>query len=143
MDSQPSPTATYGRARIDQNFQSLVRPSDIDGSFFRRNPQSDAAPDTCDNVLIFLPYSFGHNGIASQLNNYLLAAMIATFTNRSMVVLEPPNSQNVFKSNSQFGCPPEVRRPKKKVLRFVPTHLIVSFVHTGMEDGRQANKRGA
>lgn len=115
MDPQPSPIVPYGRSLINQNFQSLVRPSDIDSSFFRRKGENDTP--NCDDVLLFLPYPFGHNGHGSQLNNYLLAAMIATFTDRAMVVLEPPNARNVFKSNSQFGCPPEawktvIRRTK-------------------------------
>lgn len=129
LDVEPSPVVPYGRALVDQNFQSLSRPSDIDGDLFRRKtkakaqknaadgtelggpgthvPPLDADPGACDDVLVFMPYSFGHNGHGSQLNNYLLAAMIATFTDRAMVVLEPPNALNVFKSNSQFGCPPE------------------------------------
>jgi len=54
-----------------------------------------------------MPDSFGHNGHGSQLNNYILAAMIATFTDRALVILEPPPALNNFKSNSQFGCPKE------------------------------------
>lgn len=66
----------------------------------------------CDDVFLFMPYAFAHNGHGSQLNSYLLAVMIATFTNRALIILEPPNSFNVFKGNSQFGCPPEAWETK-------------------------------
>ena len=41
------------------------------------------------------------------VNNYILATMIATYTNRVMVILEPPSQLNNIKGNSQFGCPKE------------------------------------
>eukprot|EP00581_Thalassiosira_minuscula_P012210 CAMPEP_0183715970 /NCGR_PEP_ID=MMETSP0737-20130205/10017_1 /TAXON_ID=385413 /ORGANISM="Thalassiosira miniscula, Strain CCMP1093" /LENGTH=566 /DNA_ID=CAMNT_0025945157 /DNA_START=75 /DNA_END=1775 /DNA_ORIENTATION=+ len=115
LDSEPSSPLKYGRTLIDQNFQSLVRPSGIDSSIFRKMTQAthgagDKGYDestACDNIFLLMPYSFGHNGHGSQLNNFILAALVATFTNRAMVVLEPPPALNVFHSNSQFGCPPE------------------------------------
>lgn len=108
----PPKRLPYGRDTFDQNYQSLVRPSVIHSDMFRQRAREGTAADAaaagaCDDVLLFLPHAFGHNGHASQLNNYLLAALIATFTDRAMVMLEPPPALNNFKSNSQFGCPPE------------------------------------
>lgn len=121
LDSIPTKPMPYGRAMIDQNYQSLLLPSGIDSSLFRKKSQKISIKGmsnlmwskgydeeaACDEVFLFMPQAFSHNGHGSQLNSYLLASMIATFTNRAMVLLEPPNAQNVFKSNSQFGCPPE------------------------------------
>lgn len=119
----------YGRRLIDPNFQSLIYPTDIDGGMFKKQTPQDfeaaAAADTdkgggetsttttikkwsaCEDILLFMPYPFAHNGHGSQLNSFILASLVATYTNRAMVILEPPNQLNVFKSNSQFGCPPE------------------------------------
>ncbi len=60
----------------------------------------------CNNVFLFMPQLFAHNGHGSQLNSYLLASLVARFKNHAMVFLEPPNMLNVFKSNLQWGCPP-------------------------------------
>ena len=102
----------YGRAVIDQNFQGLLHPSEIESSLFRSKGVVHDKGFTddgsaCDNVLLFLPHTFSNHGHGSQMNSYLLAAMVSTFTNRAMVVSEPPPSLNEFTSNSQFGCPPE------------------------------------
>jgi len=109
---------TYGHQKIDPNYNALLHPSDIDSSVFRSKQNSNKkfvvnkgyADDesACENVLLFLPHSFAHTGHANQLNNYLLAAMIATYADRAMIVLEAPPAMNEFMSNSQFGCPPEV-----------------------------------
>jgi len=119
----------YGRRLIDPNFQSLIHPTDIDGVMFKKQTPEDfeaASTDAdtdkggggessttikkwsaCEDILLFMPYPFAHNGHASQLNSFILASLVATYTNRAMVILEPPNQLNAFKSNSQFGCPPE------------------------------------
>lgn len=118
LDTYRTSPLPYGRIMINQNYQALLQPSGIDSSLFRTKQQGGGGDmmydkgyadddSACDNALLFLPQSFAHNGHGSQLNNYLLAAMIATFTNRAMIVLEPPASLNDFKSNSQFGCPSE------------------------------------
>ena len=116
----------YGRRLIDPNFQSLIYPTDIDGGMFKKQTPQDfeaaAVADAkggeesstnnkrwsaCEDILLFMPYPFAHNGHGSQLNSFILAALVATYTNRAMVILEPPNQVNAFKSNSQFGCPSE------------------------------------
>lgn len=117
LDPLPSRPIPYSRSLINQNYQSLLQPSAIDSALFKKEIQqaqqiaggSKGYDDEsmCDNVFLFMPQQFAHNGHGSQLNSYLLASMIATFTNRAMVILEPPPKLNVFKSNSQFGCPPE------------------------------------
>ena len=114
LDEKPARKLIYNRDRIDQNFQSFVQPTDIDSDIFRRVPTVADEEDLCDNILLFMPYSFSHNGHGSQLNNYILAATIATFTGRAMVTLEIDNADNMFKSNSQFGCPKEAWQKKKK-----------------------------
>jgi hypothetical protein len=114
----------YGRRLIDPNFQSLIYPTDIDGKMFKKQtPQefeeaaaaalaggeesSNKKWSACQDILLFMPYPFAHNGHGSQLNSFILAGLVATYTNRAMVILEPPNQVNAFKSNSQFGCPTE------------------------------------
>lgn len=117
----------YGRDMIDQNYQSLMLPSVIDSSMFRlQNPNdfqfppyippssSSSSQSVCDDVLVFMPQPFAHNGHGSQINSYILASLVATFENRAMVLLEPPNELNSFKSNSQFGCPPEAWRTETR-----------------------------
>lgn len=128
LDPKPHRMQPYGRAIINQNYQALRQPSEIDSDLFRKRGQSAGVAgggndgtynkgyaddeSACDDVLLFMPYSFAHNGHGSQLNNYILAAMIATFTNRAMVILEIPPGMNEFKSNSQFGCPAEAWETK-------------------------------
>ena len=113
VEQRPVP---YGRDMVDQNYQSLSWPTSIDSSMFRKQSpkdfqsSSDPSSSPCDDVLLFLPYPFSHNGHGSQINSFILASLISTYTNRAMVVLEPPNDINGFKSNSQFGCPPEAWR---------------------------------
>ncbi|KAL7535059.1 hypothetical protein ACHAXR_006245 [Thalassiosira sp. AJA248-18] len=115
LDTIPAPTIKYGRTDIDQNYQSLIQPSGIDSSIFRKQAQERVGAGAkgyteetaCDDIFLFMPQMFAHNGHGSQLNNYLLAAMIATFTNKAMVILDAPPEFNALKSNSQFGCPPE------------------------------------
>jgi len=58
---------------------------------------------SCGNVLIFMPDMSAHPTIESQLNNYILTAMMATLMNLPMVILDSPPDDN-FDSSSQFGC---------------------------------------
>jgi len=58
---------------------------------------------SCNNVLIFMPDMSVHPTIESQLNNYILTAMMATLMNLPMVILDSPPDDN-FDGSSQFGC---------------------------------------
>lgn len=100
----------------DSQFQTLVPPSEVDYGIERRMPWSvsdyrSAAekrnnPDTrCDDILLFMPQMFARNGHGSQLNSYLLAAMIATYLGKAMVLLEAPARHSKYPNGSQFGCP--------------------------------------
>jgi len=46
------------------------------------------AIDPCDDIVLFVPDV--NLSLERQLNNYILAAMLATFTNKAMVVLDAP-----------------------------------------------------
>jgi len=46
------------------------------------------AVDPCDDIVLFVPDV--NASLERQLNNYILAAMLATFTNKAMVVLDAP-----------------------------------------------------
>jgi hypothetical protein len=134
LDSRPVRSTSYGKNNINPNYQSFLKPSEIDGMMFLRNrrldqPQqqqgveegagessinindtsmkNDGLSASCDNIFLFMPQSFAHHGHGSQLNNYILASLIASHTNRAMILLEAPRENNEYKSNSQFGCPPE------------------------------------
>ena len=118
LDPKAARKITYLRDKINQNYQSFVQPSDIVSDIFRRLPVVDGDDPgrvgLCDDMLLFMPQSFSHNGHGSQINNYILAATVATFTGKAMVTLEVDNEDNMFKSNSQFGCPKDVWQTKKK-----------------------------
>jgi len=105
----------YGKDSF--HFEYLLPPSELDLTVSRRLPvHLHVAPDDtvtpddglCDDILLFLPDSFARNGHGSQLNSYILAAEVATFLNKSLVVYDSPQGvQGVqkFKGGSQFGCP--------------------------------------
>ena len=59
---------------------------------------------TCARILLLLPHIFSQNGHGSQMNNYLMGIAMATYTNRSMLLLEIP-LQWGYQDGSQFGCP--------------------------------------
>lgn len=59
--------------------------------------------DSCNNILLYLQDSNAQNGIGCQLNNYILAVIMTTYTNRSLVAFSDIKSKAF--STSQFGCP--------------------------------------
>lgn len=102
----------YGKDSF--HFEYLLPPSELDLTVSRRlpihtqvPPDDTVTPDDglCDNVLLFLPDSFARNGHGSQLNSYILAAEVATYLNKAMVLYDAPQSVQKFKGGSQFGCP--------------------------------------
>lgn len=102
----------YGKDSF--HFEYLLPPSELDLTVSRRlpihtpvPPDDTVTPDDglCDDVLLFLPDSFARNGHGSQLNSYILAAEVATYLNRALVVHDAPQWVQKFKGGSQFGCP--------------------------------------
>ena len=97
----------------DVNFETLVQPSEIDLLLQRRLPEIEEGHE-CDDILLYMPNQLldGNenddddvqlNGVAGQLNSYLMAVMLATYTSKAMVVLE--SKEDLVPGGSQFGCP--------------------------------------
>ena len=59
--------------------------------------------DSCNNILLYLEDTYALYGIGCQLNNYILAVIMAAYTNRSLVGFS--NVKFTSFSTSQFGCP--------------------------------------
>mmetsp|Transcript_30262 Transcript_30262/g.54800 ORF Transcript_30262/g.54800 Transcript_30262/m.54800 type:complete len:575 (-) Transcript_30262:99-1823(-) len=115
----------------DGQFETLVPPSEIDYSIKNRLPweQKESSFQTkkktnasnnkkCDDILLFMPQMFARNGHGSQLNSYLLAAMMATFLGKAMVVLEAPEKYSKYPNGSQFGCPVDGFKNPEEFLNF-------------------------
>ena len=103
--------APKGRSFIDSDwmdmksqYQTLVPPSEIDFKLERRLFETPGYKQ-CGRILLYLPHDFARNGHGSQLNNYLLASMLATYLNMAMVVLDAPEEETNYANGSQFGCP--------------------------------------
>ena len=95
----------------------------------------------CDDILLFLPTTGRRDGrddgdalslMAEQLNEYLLAALVATYTDRAMVLLEPPHATFTTSSSSGaeggggpswFDCPLD-DVIAKHVKKDTPHHII-------------------
>ena len=84
-------------------FETLLPPSEIDFTINKRLKWDQ--PDKCDDILMLMPYYKAQHGQGSQLNSYLLAALLATYLGKALVILEPPRAANKYPSGSQFGCP--------------------------------------
>ena len=118
-------TATYSHkphlidpswpGHINVNFETLVPPSEIDLLLQRRLPEIEEGRE-CDDILLYMPHAASDNNegdgdtnhhgggiVAQQLNNYLMAVMLSTFTSKAMVLLEP--KEDLVPGGSQFGCP--------------------------------------
>lgn len=76
------------------------------------------ADQKCGDILLFMPHNFARNGHGSQLNSYLLAAMLATFLGKSMVLLDAPRKYSRYPSGSQFGCPVDAFENPEEFLNF-------------------------
>ncbi|KAL7533692.1 hypothetical protein ACHAXR_005389 [Thalassiosira sp. AJA248-18] len=114
------PSGSAGRRRLafldnspvpaQSQFTALVHPGSIDSRHVPMYDGDDNDPERdslCDDVFLFMTSGFDRNGHGSRLNNYLLAALVATYTNKAMVILEPPQEFIQFEGGSQFGCPKE------------------------------------
>ena len=102
-------------------YQTLVPPSEVDYTIERRlpwNQPNNKCINKCDDVLLFMPHIFARNGHGSQLNNYLLAAMLASFMGKAMILLEAPQKYSKYPNGSQFGCPIDAFRNAEEFLKF-------------------------
>ena len=84
------------------NFETLVPPSEIDLQIQQRIPLVQEGHE-CDEILLYMPNQADTATIGGQLNSYLLAVMLATFTSKALVVLE--SEEDLVPGGSQFGCP--------------------------------------
>jgi len=73
----------------------------------------------CDGIFLYMPDMTA--SIEDQLNNYILASMMATFMNLSMVIMDAPPDSNI-KSSSPLGCP----RFRHKIMPPVLSSLLKS-----------------
>lgn len=91
-------------ASNDDSFSFVNRPSEVlvPPAFDANDPQGVKHPHfrgLCDSVLLFLPDPFGGHGLGSQLNNYLIAVLAATYLDRALVLT----------GTGQFvGCPEDM-----------------------------------
>ncbi len=102
-------------------FQTLVPPSEIDYTIERRlpwNQPNNQCRNKCDDILLFMPDYFARNGHGSQLNSYLLAAMLASFMGKAMVLFDAPQKYSKYPNGSQFGCPVDAFKNADEFLRF-------------------------
>ncbi|KAL7532423.1 hypothetical protein ACHAXR_004619 [Thalassiosira sp. AJA248-18] len=113
----------------DSQYETLVPPSEIDYGIQNRlqswdqnqqcYPKKKNGPSTkCDDILLFMPQIFARNGHGSQLNSYLLAAMVATFLGKPLVILEAPQEYSKYPNGSQFGCPVDAFENPEEFLNF-------------------------
>lgn len=94
----------WGDALIQ--FETLVSPAELDFTTSRRLPweeQDEKSSDKCDEILLLMPEYFARNGHGSQLNSYLLAAMMATFLGKAMLILDAPQSYSKYPNGSMVS----------------------------------------
>ena len=86
-------------------YSTLQDVNDIDSSIEKR-AKAEAGGDKCNNIFMYMPdlQSFGDHGHGSQINTYIVAALMGTYLDRNFVLLEPPNGGK-YAGGSQFGCP--------------------------------------
>jgi hypothetical protein len=91
------------------NFETLVPPSEIDLLIQRRLPEIEEGHE-CDDILLYMPNQLkaddddlALDGVEGQLNSYLMAVMLATYTSKAMVILE--SKEDLVPGGSQLGCP--------------------------------------
>jgi len=101
----------------DGQYETLVPPSEIDDSIVNRL-NWDQSNSHCDDVFLFMPQIFARNGHGSQLNSYLLAAMMATYLDKAMVLLEATQKYSRYPSVSQFGCPIDAFQDPDEFINF-------------------------
>ena len=85
-------------------FETLVSPAELDFTISRRLPwEQDESPDKCDEILVLMPEYFARNGHGSQLNSYVLAAMMATYLGKAMLILDAPQKNTKYPNGSMVS----------------------------------------
>ena len=85
-------------------FETLVSPAELDFTISRRLPwEQDESPEKCDEILVLMPEYFARNGHGSQLNSYVLAAMMATYLGKAMLVLDAPQKNTKYPNGSMVS----------------------------------------
>jgi len=74
---------------------------------------------SCDGIFLYMPDMTA--SIENQLSNYILASMMATFMNLSMVIMDAPPDSNI-KSSSPLGCPRHHHKTMPPVLSSLLRH---------------------
>mmetsp|Transcript_32322 Transcript_32322/g.67805 ORF Transcript_32322/g.67805 Transcript_32322/m.67805 type:complete len:976 (-) Transcript_32322:11-2938(-) len=69
---------------------------------------------SCDGIFLYMPDMSA--SIENQLNNYILASMMATFMNLSMVIKNAPTDSEGIESSSPLGCPKDGKKTLPPVL---------------------------
>mmetsp|Transcript_17 Transcript_17/g.53 ORF Transcript_17/g.53 Transcript_17/m.53 type:complete len:593 (-) Transcript_17:2396-4174(-) len=100
-------------------FETLVSPAELDFTISRRLPwEQDESPEKCEEILLLMPEYFARNGHGSQLNSYVLAAMMATYLGKAMLILDAPQKNTKYPNGSMFGCPVDAFKDKKEFDQF-------------------------
>jgi len=94
------------RGKDEVQFETLIPPSEIDFAIQRRLRVEEER--NCDDILLYLPRTSAKQGQGVDLNGYLLAALLATYMGKAMVVLETPAAATNFEAVSWFDCPVDV-----------------------------------
>merc|ERR1719203_477649 len=108
IEGNDSPRAQFSfidsswRGKDEVQFETLIPPSKINFALQRRLLIKDES--NCDDILLFLPLSVPNKRHGAELNGYLLAALLATYMDKAMVVLEVPVASKL-ESGSWFECP--------------------------------------
>ncbi len=116
LNSLNTPTASYLRRSLSVidivKYSTLQDEVDIDLSIEAR-AKAEADDDKCSSIFLYLPdkQRFGNHGHGSQLNNYIVAALVGTYLDRNVLLLDPPNDESRFDGGSQFGCPVDAFEP--------------------------------
>eukprot|EP00563_Minutocellus_polymorphus_P018275 CAMPEP_0197716174 /NCGR_PEP_ID=MMETSP1434-20131217/1155_1 /TAXON_ID=265543 /ORGANISM="Minutocellus polymorphus, Strain CCMP3303" /LENGTH=537 /DNA_ID=CAMNT_0043300493 /DNA_START=182 /DNA_END=1796 /DNA_ORIENTATION=+ len=101
--SSPSSAPSLEPGSEPSFFPSSTPSSEPSSSSSAVEPKEDKE-DKCARIFLQIPAQFSEHGHGSQLNNYLLGAIAATFLDRAMILLEHPYGKP-YAGGSQFGCP--------------------------------------
>src|SRR6056300_777591 len=115
-ESLNTPTASYLRRSlsvIDIVKYSTLQDEEVVDLSIEAHAKAEADDDKCSSIFLYLPdkQRFSNHGHGSQLNNYIVAALVGTYLDRNVLLLEQPNDESRFEGGSQFGCPVDAFEP--------------------------------
>eukprot|EP00956_Cyclotella_meneghiniana_P038533 scaffold155675_cov77-Cyclotella_meneghiniana.AAC.1 len=110
-------------------YETLIPPSKIDYSVDERlsYPENE---DSCNDILLYMPYEHSINGQGAQLNAYIKVSLLATFLNKALVIIEADKfhtltewkkhmpASTLYDSGSQFGCPADAFNGEEMIENF-------------------------